>query len=69
VTRIETDRTILRAFGDAARNIMTGPRERKQHLHHERAFVRATDRPTSGNRRNLAYSRAYAHALATAWGL
>lgn len=67
MTRAEQDRSLLRAFGVAARQL---------HAHaaialyqHENAVARVNDRPTAGNRRDRTFARHYAHAIATAWGL
>jgi hypothetical protein len=71
MTKRETDRIILRAFGNAARAMMNGYASKPALALdlYERGARRAGDRPTPGNRRNRAYARHYAHALATAWGL
>jgi len=65
VSRRETDRALLRAFGDAARLITLRPLERL--IFDEHAW--ACGWRTTADRRRRVYRRHYAHALATAWGL
>jgi len=67
MSKQEKDRTLLRAFGDAARGFrLLNPHPQTTEAWRERIVF---DASRERNRRRREYYRAHAHALATAWGL